>query len=514
MLSNTQQVIEGIEKLAEVIGSTMGGHGKNVALGNHLTSDGVTIIQNLNFRFDNEGNDTPLAELGRVFALDASTETLKEAGDGTSTTCILLAELLKYKPENRVLFSYYLKEARNLALLSLEQKKLPLNTRQQMIDIANVASKDRKIGALIGEAVWKVGKHGNLVAKDSAESEVRVELIDGYRVEGTGFMSSRFNPQNNRMEFSEPNVLLVRDAIEDFEDMQKIYENYGAYLKKNNKPATTPLLIMAKAIASSALQFMYMNIKKFPIIPVRVADDVVFEDLAFMAGTTEIFGRGDISLNRIWSRTYNGNPYGILSEAMVQNDEFTVLFNRTEDEVDTYCSGLQDPIRISKLKNGIGLVFIGGISETEKNNAADRIDDAIRACFSAYEGYCYGSGSTLADIGDEILKVSKENKRSTVDKIMGEKESAKAQAYAALGFALNKIQQIVFSNASMPVPKGSEKYAPYNVVTNVQDVSIVDSYAVLHAAIKNSVSVAIQLINTEHVHIPMISANDARMMAR
>lgn len=509
MLTDKSGVIQGIHELAEVIGSTMGGQGKNVALSKHLTSDGVTIINSLSFTYDNDGNVTPLRELGRYYALDASKKTLAKAGDGTSTTCVLLSEILRSHPVDAIMFIENLEYAMRKALEVLQNKTMEIKSVKQMVDIGCVAAKDHSLGTLIGEAVYQIGRHGNLVARDSVEDKVRIEKVEGYRIEGAGFMSRVFNPSNRPIDFNNPRILLVRDAIENFEDMQRIYEHYDKHVGFSK----APLLIISKMIAGPALHFMNLNIKKYHAFPIQVKDNLLFDDISFMAGDCKIFGNGngdDATINVLWNKS-KGESYGEVTKAMVQNDEFTLMFDRAQEDITKYVSDLKDEIRKSKLLNGIGIVHIGGITETEKVNAADRIDDAIRACFSSFDGYVYGSGATLDYIGTKLITLAKASAKKSFFGGKEIKPDDPNYAMFILGSALKKVRKVVFDNANMEETE-EFKFYPVNVRSRSVDHSIVDSAKVLEQAIINSVSVAKQLIMTDYVHIPMMTQAEANRL--
>ena len=87
------KIAAGVNTLASAVKVTMGPSGQNVVIERpgqppHLTKDGVTVAQNINFLGLMSINQ--LQNIGSKLLIDASQRANEESGDGT-TSCIVLA---------------------------------------------------------------------------------------------------------------------------------------------------------------------------------------------------------------------------------------------------------------------------------------------------------------------------------------------------------------------------------------------------------------------------------------
>ena len=87
------KIMNGVEKLADAVKSTLGASGKCViyedALGKPvITKDGVTVAESV-VLFD------PVENIGATLIKEAAKNTVKEAGDGTTTATVLAEALIK-----------------------------------------------------------------------------------------------------------------------------------------------------------------------------------------------------------------------------------------------------------------------------------------------------------------------------------------------------------------------------------------------------------------------------------
>jgi chaperonin GroEL len=87
------RVITGVNKLAQAVKSTLGASGKCViyedARGNPvITKDGVTVAESV-VLYD------PVENMGATLIKEAARNTVKDAGDGTTTATVLAEAIIK-----------------------------------------------------------------------------------------------------------------------------------------------------------------------------------------------------------------------------------------------------------------------------------------------------------------------------------------------------------------------------------------------------------------------------------
>ena len=88
-----KRIIEGVDKLAKAVKSTLGASGKCViyedARGKPvITKDGVTVAESV-VLFD------PVENIGATLIKEAARNTVREAGDGTTTATVIAEALIK-----------------------------------------------------------------------------------------------------------------------------------------------------------------------------------------------------------------------------------------------------------------------------------------------------------------------------------------------------------------------------------------------------------------------------------
>jgi chaperonin GroEL len=81
-----KKFLNGISKLSEVVGSTLGARGRNVAINErgrvHCTKDGITVANNFELT-------DPIENMGASLVREASARTNSECGDGSTGSIIL-----------------------------------------------------------------------------------------------------------------------------------------------------------------------------------------------------------------------------------------------------------------------------------------------------------------------------------------------------------------------------------------------------------------------------------------
>jgi chaperonin GroEL len=419
------QVLTGVEKLTNAVGSTLGASGKCVILedGNgapQITKDGVTVANSITLQ-------DPLQNIGATLIKQAAQRTVSDAGDGTTTATILakaiLDEAYKHHEEDTL---------RNMKLgiekgvekvvkyLTKKSKKVRGNKIDQVATIS--ANNDKELGKVIGEAFRLVDETGVVMMETNEQPETVVELIEGVQYD-QALKNNHFitNTEKGTAELENPLVLIVESVIPNVRKIQSILE----FIIKNGKS----LLIIAD-VDPQVVSALAMN-KKKGNIKVNIVDAPtygiskkdVLSDLCAVTGATLINEDLGDDMDII-----QPEHLGACIKSVTNHEETILQVDLTENtEVKETIALLEKNIketknpniivrlekRLAKLKAKVATVKVGANSEIELKEKRDRVEDAICATKAAIkEGIVPGGGIALLNasmhlepksIGEEVL---------------------------------------------------------------------------------------------------------------
>ena len=503
--SAKSRIIAGVSKLAQAVKSTLGASGKCVIYEDGrgkpvITKDGVTVAESV-VLFD------PVENMGATLIKEAARNTVKEAGDGTTTATVLAESLIK-EISNRSYKEFTTRDIKEGIASGLKKvneylDSIKIEVKDDMLD--NVAAiscnNDKELGAIIAEAYKKVGNDGVVLMESSETDETYVELVDGVQLE-CGITSPHFitDTEKQRAVLENPLVLVVASEIPNVRKIQNILE----YVIKNNRS----LLIVAP-VSQQVKSALLMN-KVKGNIKVNIIDPPGFgptkqdtiKDLAILTNATVI--------NEELGDDLDGISLDILGEAekVVTDDKNTVITLENIDE------SVKDRIkevkklhkaekngfikkkiqqRIAMLSGSVGIVRVGANSKVELKEKRDRVEDAIYATKAALkEGIVPGGGIALLNASERIAS---EN--------VGE---------AILLNAIKAPYKTILSNAGIDQTEELAGGNGINVITgeevNMIESGIIDPVLVTKTALKNSISVVTTIISADCV-ISNIRVNES-----
>ena len=251
--SAKQRIIKGVDKLAQAVKSTLGASGQCViyedARGNPvITKDGVTVAESV-VLFD------PVENMGATLIKEAARNTVKEAGDGTTTATVLAESLIKEVSREKNATIREIKEGINSGAKKINDylKENALEIKGDMLQNVSAIScnNDLALGKIISEAYEKVGKDGVVLMEQSETENTYIEVVDGVQID-CGFTSSHFVTDNEKQRavLDNPLVLIVSSEIPNVRKIQGILE----FAIKNNRS----LLIVAP-VAQQVKSALLMN---------------------------------------------------------------------------------------------------------------------------------------------------------------------------------------------------------------------------------------------------------------
>ena len=489
------KVFQGVSKLTKAVSSTLGASGKCVMLEDSsgkplITKDGVTVANSVTLL-------DPVENMGATLLKEAARQTVKEAGDGTTTATVLAHSILKEAFETK---DYNSREVRDGISSAVEKVVAYLESKavdvsgDMLKQVATISSNnDSDLGSMIAKAFEDVGENGVVSMEISNDEETSVEVVDGASLD-KGLKNHHFinNKEKGSCELNNPLVLIVESKIPNVRKVQSILE----YIIKNKKE----LLIIGDA-DEQLVTAVSMNVSKGNI-KANIIDAPDFglnkkqtlQDFAVLTGATVINEDLGDDMDLI-----DVSHLGTCLKSITTSDETIIQVDGTSDEVKDLMKQLKKELkttkingkkhllekRLSRLGGKVGVVKVGANSEVELKEKADRVEDSICATKAAIkEGILPGGGIALLNASDKI----KANN-------IGEE---------ILLRAIKAPFQTIMDNAGVKIELvNSEEGLGVNVITGkIVDMvksGIVDPLLVTKSALKNAASVANTILATDCV---------------
>ena len=409
----------GIDKLADAVKITLGPLGRHVVLdkkfgGPSITNDGVTIAREIEL-------EDPYENLGAQLAKSVATKTNDVAGDGTTTATVLAQAMVRQglrnvaAGANPTALGNGIAVAADAVIEALKAKATPLQGESEIAQIGTVSSRDATIGALVGEAMTKVGEDGVITVEESSTLATELEITEGVAF-GKGYLSPYFVTDPERMEavLEDAQVLLHRNKISALSDLLPLLETVGRSGKA--------LLIVAEDIESEALSTLVVNAirKTVSVCAVKAPyfgdrRKSFLDDLATVTGARVIDPEVGLYLAEV-----KPEALGQARRIVVTKDDTTLIDGAgVQPDVDARVRQLRREIeetdsdwdreklseRLAKLSAGVAVIKVGAATETELKERKARVEDAVSATRAAVEeGIVPGGGAALvhaaASIGD------------------------------------------------------------------------------------------------------------------
>lgn len=487
------KIMSGVDKLAKAVSSTLGASGKCViyedGLGKPIvTKDGVTVANSVVLM-------DPIENIGATLVKEAAQKTVKEAGDGTTTSTVLahsiLQEYVKTNQSDLRSIKKEILEASAKVITYLESASI--SVKDSMLEhVANISTNnDSQLGKLIADAYNKVGKEGVVLMEESDTDETYVEIIDGVQFD-SGLKSQHLitDKEKNKIEIESPLILLVDSEISNIRKIQAVLE----YAIKNQRA-----ILIIGSVSQQVLSALVMN-KVKGNIKVNVIDPPGFsnlrremlDDLAALTGAKVISEELGDDLDLI-----NESVLGEAQKAVTDDLNTVITINELPEEVkgrldiiDKQLKEEKNPYLLKKLEQrkamlsgSVGLLYVGANSKIELKEKKDRVEDAIYAVKAALkEGIVPGAGIALHNAADDIA-------------------SNNVPGYKILFEAIKSPYKKILDNAGIAYNSSVKKGKGINVVTgesvNLIKEGIIDPVLVTKTALKNAVSVATTIMSAD-----------------
>ena len=489
--SGKNRIYAGVNKLAEAVKSTLGASGKCViyedARGKPvITKDGVTVAESV-VLFD------PVENIGATLIKEASRNTVKEAGDGTTTAIVLAQSLLKESTcSSDNIRQVKLGIDSGLKKINTYLDKKSIDVNDDMLDSVAAIScnNDTNLGGIIAEAYKIVGKNGIVLMEESEDNNTSVETVDGVQLE-CGLTSPHLSTDKDKQRavLDKPLVLIVASTIPNIRKIQNILE----HVIKNRRS----LLIVAEVEQSVKAALLTNKVKGN--ISVNIIDPPGFgptkqdtiEDLAFLTGAKVIneelgddmdFIDPSVLGEAIKSVTDNSSTVLTIDDVPDLSDRIENVKSKIEKEKNPFIKRKIEQ-RLAMLSGSVGIIKVGADSKVEMKEKKDRVEDAIYAVKAALkEGIVSGGGIALLNASQKI-KPSNDGERIILEAIKAPYNTILDNA--GMGDTVTPLREgygiDVVSGKQIDMVKGG----------------VIDPVLVTKTALKNAVSVVSTIISAD-----------------
>ena len=408
-----KSLLAGVSKLSRAVKSTLGPRGRNAVLDKgwgapKVTKDGVTVAEDIEM-------EDPFENMGVQLVKEVASKTSDVAGDGTTTATVLAEAIyqsgLKYiaAGADAMAMSRGVHKAVAVCLEQLGKMATPVksNDKKAIATVATIAgNNDPEIGAILADALLKVGNDGVITVEEGRQVNTEVDLVEGMQFE-RGYLSPHFVTDEDAQicELENCRVLILEEKISNAKDLVPLLEAISE--------SGQPLLIIAEDVDGEALATLVVNklrgILKIAAVKAPGYGDrrkAQMEDIAVLTGGQAIFKDLGIKLENV-----TVDQLGTVGKIIIDAENTTVVkgagnktaidgraeqirqeIEVTESEYDV--EKLQE--RLAKLAGGVAQINVGAATETAMKERKDLIDDALAATRAAIdEGIVPGGGVAL-----------------------------------------------------------------------------------------------------------------------
>jgi chaperonin GroEL len=503
-----QELLRGVNRLADAVKVTLGPKGRNVVLDKKfgspvITKDGVTVAKEIELK-------ETLENMGAQMVREVASKTSDVAGDGTTTATVLAQAIYREGAKNVTAGANPMDVKRGIekavaaAVDSIQKLSKPVKG-QAIAQVGTIsANSDETIGSIIAEAMEKVGKDGVITVEEAKTLETSLEVVEGMQFD-RGYLSPYFVTDPDRMEaaLENPLVLIHEKKISSMKDLLPVLEQVAKMGK--------PLLIIAEDVEGEALATLVVNKLRGTLQVAAVKAPgygdrrkAMLEDIAILTGGKAITEDLGIKLENL-----KVDDLGTAKKITIDKDNTTIVEGagtakaiegrvkqiRTQIEETTSDydrEKLQE--RLAKLVGGVAVIKVGAATETEMKEKKARVEDAMHATKAAVEeGIVPGGGVAL-------LRAEK-----AVDGVKAEGDEAIGIQIVrrALEEPLRQISQNAGHEGAVVVAKVREMKdeegfnAQTETYENLVEAGVIDPTKVVRTALQNASSIASLLLTTE-----------------
>jgi chaperonin GroEL len=500
----------GVDKLANAVKVTLGPKGRNVVLDKKwgaptITNDGVSIAKEVEL-------EDPFENMGAQLVKEVASKTNDVAGDGT-TTATVLAQAMVHQGMRAVAaganpmgLKKGIEKAVAAAVESIKALAKDVDDKKDIANVATISAADASVGAVIADAIDKVGKDGVVTVEESNTFGIELDFTEGMMFD-KGYLSPYFvtDPERQEAVIEDPYILLTSAKISSVQTVLPVLE---AVMKSGK-----PLVIIAEDIEGEALATLVVNKIRgtFNSAAVKAPGfgdrrKAMLQDMAVLTGAQVISEEVGLKLDSVTL-----DLLGRAKRVIITKDETTIVdgagdsadvqgrISQIKTEIDNTDSDwdrekLQE--RLAKLAGGVAVIKVGAATEVELKEKKHRIEDAISATRAAIEeGIVPGGGVALVRARKPVAAVvaSLQGDEQAGARIVLESLTAPAR-FIADNAGLEggvMVQRIEDASGAMGLNAATGE------MMDLVKAGIIDPAKVTRAAIQNAASIAALVLTTE-----------------
>ncbi|MCX6820103.1 MAG: chaperonin GroEL [Candidatus Adlerbacteria bacterium] len=522
----------GIDKAANTVKITLGPRGRNVALdkgygGPTITNDGVSIAKEISFsnKFEN---------MGAEIVKEVATKTNDIAGDGTTTSVVLLQALIDEGMKhtemglNAMGVRQGIEKATAEAVVALRGLAKKIQGDDEIRQVATISAESEEIGKIIADTIKEVGKDGVVTVEESQSLGIEKEIVEGLEFD-RGYVSAYMITNSERMEaaYKDVAILITDKKISSIQEVLPILEKVAQSGKKE-------LVIIADDVDGEALSTFVLNKLRgtFNVLAVKAPGygdrkKEMLADIAVMTG-------GEVISEDVGIKFENATlaQLGRAAKVIATKDSTVIVGGKgVKKDIDERIAQIRKQIentdskfdkekfeeRLAKLSGGVAVIRVGAATETEMKYLKLKIEDAVNATKAAIEeGIVPGGGTTLVKAAQKVAESFAKQK----DKMPADIRVGYEVVLKALEMPLRQIAANAGADGGVVVEKvknakGNAGYDAVNdeVVADMLEAGIVDPVKVTRTGLERAASAAAILLTTEAAIAdePKDEKNDAPM---
>ena len=517
------QLLEGVNAVANAVKVTLGPKGRNAVIrkenGNAIIiNDGVSIAKEI--ELDNEMQD-----VGAQLIKDVASRTNDNVGDGTTTSSVLAQSIVKNGIKyvtvgcNPMEIRKGIYDAVRDASALISANAIPVTTSDMVAQVATIsAGNDTEVGAIVAEAMEKVGKDGIVTLGESKTAETTLKVVEGMQF-NRGYLSPYFitNQERNEAILDNPYVLLVSKPITTIKSIVPLLETIS------REGSGRPLFILAENVEGEALATLVVNnlkkvIKVCAVSAPEYGDQrtQTMQDIGILTSAKFI---DDQAGARLEDTTID--MLGTAKQIIVKKDSTIIITDNRESnaELKKQISMLKSKLELNQFKHNFekiqvqerlmrldgaaATIEVGANSELEMKEKKLRIEDALNATKAAVaEGIVAGGGTMLAKISNTLKLAypvfTSPDVKAGYDIVLEALMAPITQIANNAGVKGDVVAHIVSTNTDMQ--QGYD--ALNNEYCNMYEKGIVDPAKVTRSALENAASISASLLTTEVAIVP------------